>query len=472
MKILMRRRRRRPAILPLPEPPPAGRGFDSGAVNAALDEEAVTIVSVVGSMIPRLLESRGDRPYPPTLRCMLAGGGPVPRRVLEECARRAVPIAQTYGLTETASQCATLSPADALRKLGASGRPLLPNEIRILPEDGDAETSGTPGPRSGEIPRAAPEYPVGEIWVRGPSVTAGYLPDDGDVTSPRAATDDEGWLHTGDLGHLDGEGFLYVLDCRTDLIVSGGENIYPAEVEAVLQAHPDVAEAGVYGMPDERWGQRAVAAVVPRPGAICTEIELRAFCRERLAAEKGRRDSISSQPCPETPPESSCAGSCASNPMPACLRTAEETPVSDVTASQPSQHAVTIGGSARRAGACEVCGESRPHLPKRPLIGDAGFERAGKVVRDDLADESDLGLHRLLHPPHAVREGQGSRHHGLPARSRRRRADPRANGDRYHQSFLRHDRSAAPLSLLRRGTRRQRHGIRRRIGVSHRRSDG
>ena len=118
--------------------------------------------------------------------------------------------------------------------------------------------------------------------VRGPTVTPGYLnrPED----SARVLAN--GWLHTGDVGYLDTEGYLYVLDRRDDLIVSGGENVYPAEIEAALQSHPDVIEAGVYGAPHERWGQTPVAVVVLEASAAVTPEALIAYCRERLAAYK------------------------------------------------------------------------------------------------------------------------------------------------------------------------------------------
>src|SRR5690606_1073203 len=109
--------------------------FDAERVNRAIDEDGVTIVSVVATTLQRMLEARGRRPYPPHLRCLLAGGGPVPRPLLEECHRRGLPVVQTYGLTETASQVVTLAPDDALRKIGSAGKPLLPNELRIVPLD-------------------------------------------------------------------------------------------------------------------------------------------------------------------------------------------------------------------------------------------------------------------------------------------------------------------------------------------------
>ena len=240
--------------------------FDPEAVNRAIDEENVTIVSVVSTMLLRMLEARGKRSYPKSLRCVLVGGGPVPRPLLEECAQRGVPVVQTYGLTETASQVATLAPEDALRRLGSAGRPLFTTEVRIEDDRGRALPPGEPG----------------EIVVRGPTVTPGYL-NDPEATSQVLR---DGWLHTGDIGYLDADGSLYVLDRRDDLIVSGGENVYPAEVEEVLRSHPAVLDAGVVGLADEHWGQQVAATVVPRPEVELDEEELLAFCRSRLASYK------------------------------------------------------------------------------------------------------------------------------------------------------------------------------------------
>ena len=226
---------------------------------------ALTTAWVVAVIPQRMLEAAGERPSPPHFRCALLGGGPAPRPLLEACAARGVPVVQTYGMTETASQAATLAPADALRKLGSAGQPLLPVELRIAAEGRDA----APGE-------------VGEICVRGPMVTPGYH------GRPEATAEAirDGWLHTGDLGYLDAEGYLYVVDRRTDLIISGGENVYPAEVEAALLSHRAVAEAGVVGAEDPQWGQVPVAFVVPRPGAAVSPEALIAHCRERLAAYK------------------------------------------------------------------------------------------------------------------------------------------------------------------------------------------
>lgn len=242
--------------------------FDPAAALAAIDRQGVTIVSLVAVMLRRMLDLHGAAPLPAHLRCILLGGGPVPHSLLEICAARKAPVALTYGLTETASQVATATPADVLRKPGSVGQPLLPTEVRILCEGRDA----APGE-------------VGEICVRGPTVTPGYY---GHPEATAAAIVD-GWLHTGDLGYRDAEGFLYVVDRRSDLIISGGENVYPAEVESVLLTHPAVADAGVIGVPDPTWGQAPAAFVVPAEGCTPNETlaaEVLAFCRERLAAYK------------------------------------------------------------------------------------------------------------------------------------------------------------------------------------------
>lgn len=242
-------------------------GFEERAVNSAIDEGA-TIVSVVATMLERMLQERNARTYPPSLRCVLLGGGPAPVSLLERCALLSAPVIQTYGLTETCSQAVTLSPSEAAGRHGAAGRALYPNEIRIEPSPDIAADDG-----------------AGEILVRGPIVMVGYLGQpDATANAMRG-----GWLHTGDIGRLDDEGYLYVLDRRHDLIVTGGENVYPAEVEAVLFSHPFVAEAGVIGITDSKWGQRVVAITRlsklsegPAPDAATLD----AYCRARLAGYK------------------------------------------------------------------------------------------------------------------------------------------------------------------------------------------
>jgi O-succinylbenzoic acid--CoA ligase len=216
--------------------------FEAERVLAALSGGEATLVSLVATMVRRLAALGLERP--PGLRAALVGGGPVPREVLEWGAARGVPLVQTYGMTETASQIATASVREALASPGAAGRPLPGVDLRI-----DA----------------------GEILVRGPMVADG-------ARSP------DGWLHTGDLGRLDENGLVWIEGRAADVIVTGGENVSAHEVEEVLVEHPAVLEAAVAGRPDADWGERVVAYVVVAHAV--GEAELIEFCRGRLAPFK------------------------------------------------------------------------------------------------------------------------------------------------------------------------------------------
>jgi len=218
-------------------------GFDVDRCAASLEEDGIAIVSVVATMLTRLLEAGADLSGP---RAILVGGGPVPEEPLKEAIAKGATVVQTYGLTETCSQVTTLAPGDARRKLGSAGRPLLTTHLRI--QDG-------------------------EILVQGPTVAPG-------------SADADGWLHTGDLGQIDEEGFLYVKDRIDDLIVSGGENVIPAEVEEVLLRHPEVADAAVIGREDPEWQQAVTAVVVLESGSEVTPDDLRRHCSDSLAGFK------------------------------------------------------------------------------------------------------------------------------------------------------------------------------------------
>lgn len=226
-------------------------------------EEKVTIMSVVTAMLARILDELKDDKLPETFRCMLLGGGPAPLPVLETCVSKQIPVYQTYGMTETASQIVTLSPEYSVKKLGSAGKPLFPASIKIIAGNG---TEAKP-------------YQSGEIVVKGPNVAKGYLNYDKNY-----GRSEGGWFHTGDIGYLDEEGFLFVQDRRSDLIISGGENIYPAEVEGVLLSHPHVKDAGVIGVEDGKWGQIPVAFIVKK--ANVNEQEIIDFAKCRLAKYK------------------------------------------------------------------------------------------------------------------------------------------------------------------------------------------
>jgi len=238
--------------------------FEAEAVDHALEAEKITLVSLVPTMLYRLLELR-QGPYPPSLRAILLGGSGAPRELLERAHKLGVPVCLSYGMTETNAQFATLPPSESLRKLGSSGLPLPGNQIHILTPQGFTRTP----------------YTEGEIAVKGPTVTRGYHAR----PEANAQAFREGWFLTGDLGFLDEEGYLFVLERRTDLIISGGENIYPSEVEGVLLRHPLVEDAAVVAAPDPEWGQIPVAHVVLRKPEVSPE-ELQAFCRNHLAGYK------------------------------------------------------------------------------------------------------------------------------------------------------------------------------------------
>jgi O-succinylbenzoic acid--CoA ligase len=233
-------------------------GFDVDRAGAALESDGITVVSLVATMLTRLLEAGADLSGP---RAILVGGGPVPEEPLEAAIAKGATVVQTYGLTETCSQVTTLAPADARRKLGSAGRPLLTTHLRI--EDG-------------------------EILVQGPTVAPGRA-------------DADGWLHTGDLGHIDEEGFLYVRDRMDDLIVSGGENVVPAEVEEVLLRHPEVADAAVVGREDPEWQQAVTAVVVLESGSAVTPDDLRRHCAGSLAGFKVPKRVELASALPRTP---------------------------------------------------------------------------------------------------------------------------------------------------------------------------
>jgi len=242
--------------------------FDAEAADRTLDRDGITHVSLVATMLARILDVRGSRPAPDTLRCVLLGGGPAPTDLIDRAMDLGFPIAPTYGLTEAASQVATRPPGPRAAGAGAGLVPLVGNELRIVAEDGHDCADGD----------------AGELWLRGPTVMRGYL----QRPSESAAALADGWLRTGDVAIRAGDGTLTILERRSDLIISGGENVYPAEVEAALCEHPAVVDAAVAAVADPEFGQRPAAWLVFHPDAhaIPAADALRQFCRRRLAAFK------------------------------------------------------------------------------------------------------------------------------------------------------------------------------------------
>ena len=232
--------------------------FDEQEVLTAIASEQVTLISLVPTMLTRLLNHPQWQNLQ-KLRAILLGGAPASPELIEQCLQLNLPIMPTYGMTETASQITTLLPHEVATKRGSSGLPLFGNQLRIVDDQQQDLEVGA----------------IGQIFVQGASVMNGYLHQ-----SENAIQD--GWLHTGDLGYCDREGYLYVVSRRSDLIISGGENIYPTEIEAILLTHPHINEACIVGVSDYEWGQ-IVAAVIVTKAQLSLE-EIRSFCEQKALA--------------------------------------------------------------------------------------------------------------------------------------------------------------------------------------------
>lgn len=235
--------------------------FDAQATAKSIASGRVTMISVVALTLGRLLNVMEEERLVAHSRFVacLAGGGPIPHAYLQRAQSLHMPVLQTYGMTETSSQTTTLQADEAFVKLGSAGKPLFFNAIRI-----DGATK--PGEE-------------GEICIQGPHVTPGYI---GRFAERQTTTD--GWLYSGDIGYIDEDGYLFVVDRRADLIISGGENIYPAQIESVLHSHRAVLEAGVCGLADVLWGQVPIAFVVVKEDV--TVEELHEYCKQKLAKYK------------------------------------------------------------------------------------------------------------------------------------------------------------------------------------------
>jgi fatty-acyl-CoA synthase len=206
------------------------------------------------------------------LRCVGVGGAPCALTIMQAWADRGVPMLQGFGMTETSPACIFLNPADAIRKLGSIGKVLMHTEARVVNDSG-----GDCAPNE-----------IGELWVAGPNITPGYW-NRPDAT---AANFEGRWLKTGDAARIDEEGFFYIVDRWKDMYISGGENVYPAEVENVLYQLPQVAEAAVIGVPNEKWGEVGLAVLVLKPGQRLERDAVVGHCGDRLARFKWPHDIV------------------------------------------------------------------------------------------------------------------------------------------------------------------------------------
>jgi fatty-acyl-CoA synthase len=245
------------------------RAFDPGLALRLISDPSHRINTFFG--VPSIYQFMAQHPafagsdFSRLVICGV-GGAPMPVPLLKAWEERGVALQQGYGMTETSPAVLTLDREDAVRKAGSSGKPVLHTEVRIVRPDGADAGVGE----------------LGELWVKGPNITPGYWnrPD----ANQSSFTD--GWLHTGDAARIDEEGFYYIVDRWKDMYISGGENVYPAEVENVLHQLAAIAEAAVIGIADAQWGEVGMAIVAVKPGHSLTEAEIQAHCEANLARFK------------------------------------------------------------------------------------------------------------------------------------------------------------------------------------------
>jgi fatty-acyl-CoA synthase len=243
-------------------------GFYPGEIWRTIETEKCSVVLGVPTIWKMLM----DAPEFETVnldhvRWFISGGAPLPLYIIEAFQKRGVVFKQGFGMTEVGVNCFSMTVQDSYDKAGSIGKPMAFTEVRVVDDQGNDLPPGE----------------VGEMWFRGPHVSKGYW---NNPQATAAALDGDGWFHSGDLAKRDDDGFFYIAGRRKDMIISGGVNIYPAEIEAALLRHASVAEAAVVGIPDDKWGEIGAAFVVPVEGRTIVEEELIGFIERKLARYK------------------------------------------------------------------------------------------------------------------------------------------------------------------------------------------
>ncbi|HKO57146.1 MAG TPA: AMP-binding protein [Thermoanaerobaculia bacterium] len=255
------------------------RAFNASEVWRTIQEERCTVILGVPTIWKMLMDApefaAADLSH---VRWLISGGAPLPAYIIEAHQRRGVPMKQGFGMTEVGVNCFTMTVEESYRKAGSIGRPMLFTEVRVVDADG------------AEVPLGE----VGEMWIRGPHVSKGYWNDE---EATRAAYSPDGWFRTGDLARRDEEGFFYIAGRRKEMFISGGVNVYPAEIEAELVSHPLVADAAVVPVADATWGEVGIAFVVAR----ADREELEAYLGGRLSKYKLPKRYIFLDALPRTP---------------------------------------------------------------------------------------------------------------------------------------------------------------------------
>jgi fatty-acyl-CoA synthase len=245
------------------------RQFDAVQVLDLIQREQVTIFAGVPTMYQALTQAANwESADLSSLRFCTSGGAPLPVPLVEQYTReKQVRFKQGFGMTEFGPGIFALAPEDAIGKAGSIGRPNFYVEAQVMDEDGNIL-----GPNQ-----------EGELVLKGPSYCSGYF------NNPKAsaeAMDERGFFHTGDIARYDAEGYFYIVDRKKDMYISGGENIYPAEIEKALYQHPAVHMCAVIGLPDPKWGESGLACVVLKPGKVASEDEIVQFLSGHLARFK------------------------------------------------------------------------------------------------------------------------------------------------------------------------------------------
>jgi len=245
------------------------RRFDPELVLSLIEEYRADFFAGVPTMYQMLTQAPNwEQADLSSLRFCTSGGAPLPVTLVEQFEReKGVRFKQGFGMTEFGPGIFALAPEDAIRKAGSIGRPNFFVDARVVDEHN----------------QPLPPNTIGELVLKGPSLCSGYFNLPGAMDE---VLDDEGWFHTGDLARYDDEWYFFIVDRKKDMYISGGENVYPAEIEQALYRHPAVLQCAVVGVPDERWGEAGVACVVRKPGATATEEELIAFLQDNLARYK------------------------------------------------------------------------------------------------------------------------------------------------------------------------------------------
>ncbi len=260
-------------------------GFNPAEILQALRDYECTLLFGVPTIFKMLFDAPEFAAVDLShVRWCASGGAPLPLQLLHAYQERGLIFRQGYGLTEVGVNCFAMSDEDSLRKSGSIGKPMMFTEAKLVDSHGNQVPKNDVGGRD-----------IGELCLRGPHVCRGYW---NNPTATNQALDPEGWFHTGDLARCDEDGFFYIAGRSKDMIISGGVNIYPAEIEKELLDHPAIAEVSVLGMADEKWGEVPVAFVALKSGASATDDELIEFLRPRINKIKLPRQIIFTEALP------------------------------------------------------------------------------------------------------------------------------------------------------------------------------